>query len=100
MCEYGFVENIDFSILKSGNPNGGIDKIDDYVITIDMAKELSMIQRTEKGKQARQYFVNCEKKLKEIILDSYMISDPVKRSEHWIEEEKIRQVQALFICKE
>lgn len=66
MCEYGFEENIDFSILKSGNPNGGIAKIDDYVITIDMAKELSMIQRTEKGKQARLYFIECEKKLKEV----------------------------------
>ena len=32
MCEYGFEENIDFSILKSGNPNGGIAKIDDYII--------------------------------------------------------------------
>ena len=64
MCEYGFEEDIDFSILKSGNPNGGIAKIDDYIITIDMAKELSMIQRTEKGKQARLYFIECEKKLK------------------------------------
>ena len=64
MCEYGFEEDIDFSILKSSNPNGGIAKIDDYVITIDMAKEISMIQRTEKGKQARLYFIECEKKLK------------------------------------
>lgn len=64
MCEYGFEEDIDFSILKSGNPNGGIAKIDDYIITIDMAKEISMIQRTEKGKQARLYFIDCEKKLK------------------------------------
>ena len=64
MCEYGFEEDIDFSILKSGNPNGGIAKIDDYIITIDMAKEISMIQRTEKGKQARLYFIECEKKLK------------------------------------
>ena len=66
MCEYGFEEDIDFSILKSSNPNGGIAKIDDYVITIDMAKEISMIQRTEKGKQARLYFIECEKKLKEV----------------------------------
>lgn len=66
MCEYGFEEDIDFSILKSGNPNGGIAKIDDYVITIDMAKEISMLQRTEKGKQARLYFIECEKKLKEV----------------------------------
>ena len=66
MCEYGFEEDIDFSILKSSNPNGGIAKIDDYVITIDMAKEISMIQRTEKSKQARLYFIECEKKLKEV----------------------------------
>ena len=66
MCEYGFEEDIDFSILKSGNPNGGIAKIADYAITIDMAKEISMIQRTEKGKQARLYFIECEKKLKEV----------------------------------
>ena len=66
MCEYGFEEDIDFSILKSSTPNGGIAKIDDYVITIDMAKEISMIQRTEKGKQARLYFIECEKKLKEV----------------------------------
>ena len=65
MCEYGFQENIDYSILSSGNPNGGLP-IKDYAITIDMAKEISMIQRSEKGKQARQYFINCEKKLKEI----------------------------------
>ncbi len=39
----------------------------DYIITIDVAKELSMMARTEKGKEARQYFINCEKKLKEII---------------------------------
>lgn len=32
MREYGFEENIDFSILESGNPNGGIAKIDDYII--------------------------------------------------------------------
>ena len=67
MCEYGFHENIDFSILKSGNRNGGVDIIDDFVLTLDMAKEISMLQRSEKGKQARRYFINCEKKLKEVV---------------------------------
>ncbi len=57
MCEYGFEENIDFSILKSGNPNGGIAKIDDYIITIDMAKEICMIQRSDIGKEFRKYFI-------------------------------------------
>lgn len=65
MCEYGFEENIDFSILKSGNPNGGIAKIDDYIITIDMAKEICMIQRSDIGREFRKYFIECEKQLKE-----------------------------------
>lgn len=38
----------------------------DYVITLDMAKELSMIENNEKGRQARKYFIECEKKLKEV----------------------------------
>ena len=35
----------------------------EYHITLDMAKELSMVERNEKGKQARKYFIECEKKL-------------------------------------
>lgn len=72
MCEYGFVENQDYcSILSSGNnqqltkeqiAQGGTNK-KDYAITLDMAKELCMIQRTEIGKRFRNYFIECEKKL-------------------------------------
>ena len=94
MCEYGFEENIDFSILKSGNPNGGIAKIDDYIITIDMAKEICMIQRSDIGKEFRKYFIECEKQLKEVKQkqDSYTIQDPIERAKRWIEEqeEKLR----------
>ena len=65
MCEYGFVENVDFTRAFQKCPTlGGIQTVADYAISIDMAKELSMIQRTEKGKQARLYFIECEKKLK------------------------------------
>ena len=62
MCEYGFNENDDFIRVAQKCPTlGGIQTIIDYAITLDMAKEISMIQRTEKGKQARQYFIQCEK---------------------------------------
>ena len=65
MCEYGFEENIDYTRAFQKCPTlGGIQTVADYAISIDMAKELSMIQRTEKGKQARLYFIECEKKLK------------------------------------
>lgn len=63
MCEYGFSENVDFATcfpnLESKNQHGGQNKID-HQITIPMAKELCMLQRTEKGKQMRQYFIAVE----------------------------------------
>jgi len=62
MKEYGFVENQDFAVIVKNdeNPLGGRPSID-HVIKLDMAKEIAMIQRNEKGKQARQYFIQVEK---------------------------------------
>lgn len=60
--QYGFVENHDFLIILSKTPSGG-RPAKEYHITIDMAKELSMVERNEKGKQARQYFIQCEKRV-------------------------------------
>lgn len=69
MIEYGFAENVDFSVFLKNEQDatafGGIRKIKDHALTVDMAKELSMIQRTEKGKQARQYFLQMERIAKE-----------------------------------
>lgn len=68
MVDYGFTENVDFAVfLKNENDEtafGGVRKIKDHALTLDMAKEISMIQRTEKGKQARQYFIEVEKAYK------------------------------------
>lgn len=66
MIGYGFTENVDFSTLseKSDKPFGGRPKVN-HAVSLDMAKEVSMIQRTEKGKQARQYFVQVEKEYKQ-----------------------------------
>jgi len=60
MCEYGFTEGIDYTPLIFEHPQNK-QKTMDYQITIPMAKELCMIQRTEKGKMARQYFLSIEK---------------------------------------
>ena len=66
ISEYDFVENQDFVVFANfgENPNGGRPS-QEYYITLDMAKELSMVERNEKGKQARKYFIECEKRLKE-----------------------------------
>ena len=74
MCEYGFEENIDYTPVKFVHPMN-LQECTDYAISIDMAKELSMIQRTEKGKQARLYFIECEKKLKAIDNKAQLLLD-------------------------
>lgn len=65
MIEYGFVENVDFSVFLKNEPDdtafGGVRKITDHALKIDMAKEISMIQRNDRGKQARQYFLQIER---------------------------------------
>lgn len=66
MTEYGFTEGEDFNPLKIEQVRQeGTRKvkrqIEDHVIKLDMAKEIAMIQRTEKGKEVRQYFIQIEK---------------------------------------
>ncbi len=66
MTTYGFDENVDFiGLSEKSDKLGGRPRVD-HAMTLDMAKEISMIQRTEKGKQARQYFIQVEKEYKEI----------------------------------
>lgn len=62
MVEYGFAENEDFTTCfpnLESEIHGGHNKID-HALTIPMAKELCMLQRNEKGKQFRQYFIKVE----------------------------------------
>ncbi|WP_375683303.1 MULTISPECIES: antA/AntB antirepressor family protein [unclassified Bartonella] len=67
--EYGFLENQDygFTFLKNEKRKNVISK--EYHLTLDMAKELSMVERNEKGRQARRYFIECEKKLRSQAVD-------------------------------
>lgn len=63
MAEYGFTENIDYKTCypNMGSENHGGQNMVDYEISVDMAKQICMIQRSEKGKQYRQYFLDLEK---------------------------------------
>lgn len=62
MCQYGFIAGQDFT-PKSGKTSeaGGRPRID-HIISLEMAKEICMIQRSPLGKQARQYFIECERR--------------------------------------
>lgn len=63
MAEYGFSENVDYKTCypNLGSENHGGQNMVDYQITVDMAKQICMIQRSEKGRQYRQYFLDLEK---------------------------------------
>lgn len=88
MLTYGFEKGMDYTPYQKVHPQNK-QEINDFALKLNMAKEIAMIQRNEKGKQARLYFINCENKLKQQpIIHSYMIEDPIERAEKWIEEQK------------
>jgi phage anti-repressor protein len=60
--QYGFIENEDYIGCKEFNTLAN-QEVMNYAVSFSMAKEISMIQRTDKGKQARAYFIECEKQL-------------------------------------
>ncbi|EOW6593009.1 antA/AntB antirepressor family protein, partial [Escherichia coli] len=67
IAEYGFVENQDFMIISQVREKIGRGRpAKDYHLTLDTAKELAMVERNEKGRQIRRYFIECEKKLRNI----------------------------------
>lgn len=66
ISEYGFVENQDFVLIRQNGrikEKGGDRRSIEYHLTLDTAKELSMVERTEKGREARRYFIECERRL-------------------------------------
>lgn len=62
--DYEFTCNSDYLVLSNPNYKGIGNAPVEYTISLDMAKELSMVERNEKGREARKYFLECEKKLK------------------------------------
>jgi len=71
---FGFLENQDFIVFTNSGENlTGGRPAKEYALSIEMAKELSMVERNEKGKQARLYFIECEKRAKDPIA---VLNDP------------------------
>lgn len=90
-----FMENVDwvgFAIEANGN------ETKDFAITLDFAKHICMMAKTEKSHEYRNYLLECERKMETKQLDSYMIEDPIKRAKRWIEEQE--QAQLLLEQKQ
>ncbi|MGL5658180.1 MAG: phage antirepressor KilAC domain-containing protein [Cetobacterium sp.] len=110
MCEYGFTEDVDFTPFLGKSLGGRPSQ--DFIIKIDMAKELAMLQRTEKGKEVRKYFIEIEKswnnpeqimaralQIANRTIDSFKFE--VKQLENKIEEDKpkVRFAEAVETAK-
>lgn len=122
--DFGFVEGQDFvrvelpagmKMSENGGEIGGIGNAQksqalesmgyvsfgqqgriEYAVSINMAKELSMVERSEKGKQARLYFIQCEQKLKEVTTQQFQLPDftnPAIAARAWAEQ--FEKAQAL-----
>ena len=76
IAKYGFEENTDYTIVENlSSPNlvsskSRQQKLLDYYISVDMAKELAMVENNDKGREARKYFIECEKQFRKNIEDS------------------------------
>ena len=96
--QYGFIENQDYEVFASPNSEairGGSNKVE-YALSIDMAKELSMVERTERGRQARRYFIECEQALKN---QKMLPKEQIEKNEKMMKESdrKIKMLESR--CK-
>ena len=74
ISEYNFREEIDFALFPNFGENSmGRPRVE-YALSLDMAKELSMVEKNDKGKEARVYFIQCEKKRKQGSIDVQMVA--------------------------
>ncbi|WP_336288708.1 antA/AntB antirepressor family protein [Bartonella sp. CB60] len=75
--KYRFIENRDYIVFTNFGENlqGGRPS-KDYALTLDVAKELSMVENNQKGREARQYFIECERRAKQISAPQIDYSDP------------------------
>lgn len=66
--KYGMIEKVDFEVFHNfmENPKGG-RPLTEYALTVDAAKELSMVEGNDKGKQARRYFIEAEKAFRQVL---------------------------------
>ncbi|WP_422804308.1 phage antirepressor KilAC domain-containing protein [Streptococcus sp. FT1-55] len=96
MTEYGFVEGQDFCSNLSESTGGR--RAVDHIIKLDMAKEIAMIQRSDRGKQVRQYFIQIEKDFnspEKIMARALLMADKkVHHLEAQIEEQKPKVIFA------
>jgi len=68
VSEYEFIANLDYIEFSPNSGKTGGRRRKDYHLTLDTAKELAMVERNDKGRQIRRYFIDCEKQLRNSVV--------------------------------
>lgn len=91
MSEFGFESGADYTPYQMVHPLNG-QAVQDFVLSMDCAKEISMLQRNDKGKEARKYFIAVEKKTREAV--SFLTSEEqLLRSAQLLVEQKKKLIE-------
>lgn len=98
MVEYGFIAGQDY-VLKNEYVRGGNNREyeqTNHIVSLDMAKEIAMIQRTERGKQARQYFIEVEKRARQVeeLTPEQLMAKALLQAESTMQELEVRATTA------
>jgi len=111
IAQYGFSEHQDYVCIEnlsspiSGSSKARAQRVMEYHLTLDMAKELAMVERNEKGKQARQYFIECERKARSAANDPALpdFTNPAAAARAWadaIEQKLAIEAQAQQVTQQ
>jgi len=107
IAQYGFAEGQDyvFTLLPNFGEKGQGRPTKEYHLTLDMAKELAMVERNEKGKQARQYFIECERRARPAANDLLLpdFTNPAAAARAWadaIEQKQAIEAQAQQVTQQ
>ena len=95
--QYGFIENVDFTTFSQNceKPQGGRPTIE-YALTIDTAKEIAMVENNEQGRKIRRYFIEVEKKARNMFEIPKTLPEALRKAAELAEQLEQQKPKVLF----
>ncbi len=95
ISKYGFVENVDFTSFSQKNEKGGRPTTE-YALTLDTAKEIAMVENNEQGRKIRRYFIEVEKKTREMFEIPKTLPEALRKAAELAEQLEQQKPKVLF----